>query len=72
MLDIEDLDYHELKDGLRQLAEREREMERAALHTLQHHAFRHSLRLFCAAIGFPIPEPHNDSETHETEEPVTA
>jgi intein-encoded DNA endonuclease-like protein len=72
MLDIEDLEYRELKDGQRQLAEREREMETAALYTLQHHALRHAARLFFAAVGFSIPEPHVEPDEATEEEPVTA
>jgi hypothetical protein len=75
VLDIEDMQYTDLKDARNQLAEREKEMETAALYTLQHHAIRHSIRLFFAAIGFKIPAPEIEpdyADIEEGEEPATA
>ncbi len=72
MLDIEDLNYAELKVARDQLAEREREMERAALYTLQHRPLRHAGRLVLAALGFKITEPTEHLDELTDEEPQTA
>jgi hypothetical protein len=49
-----DTDYYELKQEKLDVLQREREMERSALRLLQHHPWKHAIRLLLAAIGFKI------------------
>jgi hypothetical protein len=52
----------DIYDARAQLAREEQQMEREALYTLQHRAFRHCLRLLVAAMGWKIPAPETDAD----------
>ena len=52
----------EIYDARAELAREEQQMEREALYTLQHRAFRHSMRLLAAALGWKIPAPDTDTD----------
>ena len=63
----------DIYDARAELAREEQQMEREALYTLQHHAFRHSLRLLAVVLGWKIPSPEIEpNDIEEEQEPATA
>ena len=57
----------DIYDARADLAREEQQMEREALYTLQHHAFRHSRRLLAVVLGWKIPTPEIEPDDIEEE-----
>jgi len=67
-----DTEYDDLRQEKHDLAKREKEMQRDALRVLQHHAWKHAMRLCFAGLGFKIaPDPEPEYQDIQ-DEPVTA